>query len=208
MRKYIKGSITVLMILGAAALAAGCASEETETAVTEDGVTESRATDDHAMDILGGTLPAGEEVLSLEGYGNAGAIADEDMSIADMLQYAIEDEYAARAEYEAIIETFGVNNPYSNIMDSEENHIALLEQVYDAYGINPPADGSSSHVVIPDSLLEAAQTGVQAEILNIAMYEEFLSHELPEDIREVFEALKTASESHLKAFEKQVDRLS
>ena len=208
MKRYIKGSLAMIMILGAAALAAGCAGEAEDTAVSEEAAVESSAASDHAMELLGGTLPEGEETLTLAGYGNAGAIADDDLSIADMMQYAIEDEYAARGEYEAIIQTFGVDNLYSNILASEENHIALLEQLYDAYGIKAPADESSSHVLIPDSLLEAARTGVQAEVLNIAMYEEFLSHELPGDVREVFEALKAASESHLKAFEKQVDRLS
>jgi hypothetical protein len=35
--------------------------------------------------------------------------------------------------------------------------------------------------VIPASLLEAAETGVQAEINNIAMYEKFLTYSLPQD---------------------------
>jgi hypothetical protein len=56
-------------------------------------------------------------------------------------------------------------------------------------------------------LLEAAEVGVQAEIDNIAMYNLFLTHDLPDNVFEVFSALKSGSDSHLLAFQKQVDKL-
>lgn len=37
------------------------------------------------------------------------------------------------------------------------------------------------------------------------MYESFLKENLPDDVREVFEALMNASEKHLAAFQRQVD---
>ncbi len=153
--------------------------------------------------------PADESfVLSLEGYGNAGALADPQLSILDMLTYAIQDEYTAHGEYRAIQDEFGVRSPYDNIMKSEEKHIASLAALYGSYGLAVPTDDSADHVVVPVSLLEAARTGVQAEIYNIMMYERFLEETLPADIQSVFESLMTASESHLSAFERQVDRLS
>jgi len=146
--------------------------------------------------------------LSLTGYGAAGAMADEELTIADMLTYSIQDEYLAHGEYAAIIAGYDAARPYTNIMRSEESHIAALSRLYDAYGIAVPADDSAAHLVIPASLLEAAQVGVQAEIDNIAMYDKFLAEELPVEVRTVFEALRDASGSHLAAFERQVDRLT
>ncbi len=147
------------------------------------------------------------EGSSLVGYGSKGALADSDLSLEDMLAYAIQDEYTARGEYEAIISTFGSLAPYTNIIKSETSHISSLTTLYETYGLIAPADDSKSHLVIPESLLAAAQTGVQAEIDNIAMYEKFLSTDLPDDVRQVFESLKDASYNHLAAFEKQVSKL-
>lgn len=147
-------------------------------------------------------------VLSAAGYGSKGALADEDLSLADMLLYAVQDEYLAHGEYTEIIEVFGSQAPYSNIVRSEESHIALLQQLYSAYDLTLPEDTSAGYLAVPESLLASAQIGVQAEIDNIAMYELFLTYDLPDPVNDTFITLKTASESHLVAFEKQVDRLS
>jgi hypothetical protein len=147
-------------------------------------------------------------ILSLEGYGAKGALVDKDMSIVDMLMYAAQDEYLARAEYAAIIEEFNVSRPYTNIMRSEETHLDSLRGIYETYKIEFPTDTSKEQLVIPTSLLEAAKVGVQAEIDNIAMYESFLSYDLPEYIENVFNALMKGSINHLKAFQTQVDKLS
>ena len=153
-------------------------------------------------------IPPASSSLSLEGYGAKGALADNNLSIADMLTYAVQDEYLARGEYAAIIAKFGSNNPYDNIILAEEKHITSLKEIYTAYDMLLPEDTSGDHIVVPKDLLEAAKTGVQAEIDNIAMYNLFLTYELPEDIRDVFNSLEKGSESHLSAFQKQVDKLS
>lgn len=67
------------------------------------------------------------------------------------------------------------------------------------------ADDSAGHLVIPSSLADAAKTGVQAEIDNIAMYNKFLSGNLPKPVADVFTFLKSASfANHLEAFKRQV----
>lgn len=139
-------------------------------------------------------------------YGAAGAASGGDWTLEEMLGYALEDEYLARAEYEKLMEVFGEQRPFTNIMKAEETHIALLLPLFEAYGLEAPADVSGEHVVIPETLAEAFETGVQAEINNIEMYEQFLKEDLPEDVEEAFEALMKASESHLKAFERGEDR--
>jgi len=113
----------------------------------------------------------------------------------------------AHGEYLAIVDKFGSQKPYTNIISAEETHLAYLKEVYLSYGLDFPADDSANHIVVPADLLEAAETGVQAEIDNIAMYEHFLTYDLPDNVREVFSALKSGSESHLSAFQKQVDKL-
>ena len=147
-------------------------------------------------------------VLTLSGYGAKGALLDKSLSIGDMLAYAVQDEYLASREYSAIMETFNTTNPYSNIQRSEETHLALLKDYYEVNNQTFPKDQSASQLLVPKSLLEAARTGVQVEIDNIAMYEKFLKEDLPENIRSVFEQLKSASQNHLQAFERQVDKLS
>jgi len=202
-------------------LATGCAgepaleNEETQVSETEiqstvpDVSPEEEVTPavDHNVDMNPDPLLSTDEELSLEGYGAVGALSDTELSIIDMLMYAVQDEYLAHGEYLAIMEEFGSQKPYSNIARSEETHLAYLEEVYRAYGLEFPDDTSKDHLIIPQDLLEAAQTGVQAEIDNIAMYEKFMTYDLPENIYNVFDALKRGSDSHLLAFQKQVERL-
>jgi hypothetical protein len=208
--------IATLLLITAIALGAAACSAPTATptapAATAPAATLAPtaaapvATDAPALTLM--TLSEVDRALSLEGYGAQGALLDLDMSVADMLSYAIQDEYIAHGEYAAIIAEFGAVSPYSNIIKSEESHISFLVGLFDTYGMDVPADDSASRLVIPADLLEAAKTGVQAEIGNIAMYEQFLGEALPLDVLGVFTSLKTASESHLAAFEKQVARLS
>lgn len=126
---------------------------------------------------------------------------DEDYTIGEMLEYAIQDEYAARHEYEIIIEDFGEQSPFVSILAAEESHIESLTTVYNNNGYVIPQDESDSRVIHPASILEALETGIQAEVNNIALYDAFLEVEdLPDDIRSVFEMLKAGSESHLESF--------
>lgn len=209
MKKNIK-IITILTVLALSSvllLSACTTSDVSEKESTTQGTT-TVIPISHTLSEDPVQMEGEDKELSLEGYGAIGALADEDLSLADMLMYAVQDEYLAHGEYVAIISEFGSQNPYANIVKSEESHLSYLEQIYDSYDMTFPEDTSEEHLIIPKDLLEAAKTGVQAEIDNIAMYEKFLSYDLPEDVKDVFNALKKGSESHLLAFEKQVDRLS
>ncbi|MDA3956249.1 DUF2202 domain-containing protein [Oceanispirochaeta sp.] len=147
--------------------------------------------------ILNGMVFAGD-------FGSAGAENQSDYSLKEMLQYALEDEHMALAEYEALMEEFGLTRPYSNIAQSEKTHISWLEGLYKDYQISVPIINTADHIVLPETLREAAEIAVQAEINNIAMYEKFLKQDLPEDVAEVFTLLKNASQNHLRAFQRQV----
>lgn len=134
-------------------------------------------------------------------YGAKGTEEQIEYSLEDMLQYALEDEELAYAEYELIINELNADRPFTNIIRAEATHIEAVKNLYDTYDLEIPEINASEHVVLPSSIEEALATGVTAEIENIAMYEKFLAQELPDDVRYVFEALKKGSESHLQAFQ-------
>lgn len=140
--------------------------------------------------------------------GSSSALADTDgYTLEEMLVYALQDEYAARAEYAAIIAEYGEVKPFTNILAAENVHIDRLLALFATYGFTVPADEAASSVVLPDSLSSAYSTGVAAEQANIAMYEAFLATEgLPEDVASAFTALRNASVQHQKAFSR--DRLA
>jgi len=162
----------------------------------------------HNIDMDPIPLKEEEATETIVGYGAKGALADEDLTVVDMLTYALQDEYLAHGEYQTIIDKFGSQKPYSNIILSEETHISYLREIYKSYNIEFPLDSSETNIVIPNNLLEAAQTGVQAEIDNIAMYEKFLTYDLPDSVRDIFIILRDGSKNHLNSFQKQVDKLS
>lgn len=148
------------------------------------------------------------ETISEEtvGFGSAGAFEDEDAEISQMLVYAIQDEYVARAEYEYLIDELNAGAPFTNIIKAEETHIEMLLPLFEAYGLDVPEDTSADHLLPATSITEALETGVLAEINNIAMYDQFLEKDLPDDIREAFTALRDASKNHLDAFQRKLDR--
>ena len=153
-----------------------------------------------------GLLAAAGAFASDADFGARGAAGKDNLTLEQMLTYAIQDEYLARAEYELIMSHYGEMRPFSNIIRSEEQHIAWLVEIFDEYGLDIPTDTAADHVVLPKDLKAAFATGVQAEIDNIAMYAGFLEEELPEDVADLFEELKRASENHLRAFQNNLNK--
>ena len=140
-------------------------------------------------------------------FGAAALSEGKTYTVEEMLTYAIQDEYLAQAEYKVIMDAYGEQRPFINIMKAEGGHIELLLPLFTAYQITVPEDTALEHTVKPDSVHAAYEAGVTAEVNNIAMYEAFLKQEdLPDDVRAVFEALTRASGSHLRAFEQNADK--
>lgn len=142
--------------------------------------------------------------VSLAGYGSTGALSDSDLTLADMLTYALQDEYLAHAEYAYIIDAYGSIRPFTNIIRAEETHIETLLPLFETYGIAVPTNDADTRVAAVASLTDAYEAGVDAEIMNIDMYEAFLKEDIPSDVRIVFEDLMRASQSHLNAFENKL----
>ena len=141
-------------------------------------------------------------------FGAEGSQVEKDYTLEEMLEYGLEDEYLAKAEYELIIENFDVNRPFTNILEAEKNHIAALEKLYETYGFEKPKVNPDDYTLLPESIEQSLETGIEAEIKNIEMYEKFLETDLPDDVRFTFEALKRASENHLRAFERNSNTTS
>jgi hypothetical protein len=117
-------------------------------------------------------------------------------------------EYAARATYAAILAKFGAGvQPYANIYQAEVKHIAALQQQCVKYGVPIPPDTYLGNVTAPETLLEAAQEGVTAETLNVAMYDQALiTVQNYPSLVQVFSNLRAASlYNHLPAFEAAVE---
>jgi hypothetical protein len=209
--RFNQNYTVVIMVLAFAVISlfmlSGCSTTNDITNDNTSPIPENTQVIDHNVDMDPAPLSEIDKVLTLVGYGAAGALADKDLTISDMLMYAVQDEYLAHGEYLAIVEKFGSQKPYTNIISAEETHLAYLKEVYLSYELDFPEDASAEHILIPVDLLEAAETGVQAEISNIAMYKNFLTYDLPNNVFEVFSALMSGSESHLASFQKQVDKL-
>lgn len=123
----------------------------------------------------------------------------------DALNKAIDDEYKAMSTYQKIIDKFGMVRPFSIIKNAEEQHIASLKAVFDKYGLIVPNNTWLEKTKAPDTLKQACQIGVEAEIANAKLYREELLPAVKnyEDITAVFTNLMNASEQkHLVAFEK------
>ena len=128
-------------------------------------------------------------------------------TIADALAITLDDEYRARATYRAVLEQFGAVRPFINIVQAEEQHISALLSLHSTYGVMPVADRWMGQVVIPDTFSACCQAGVDAEISNYALYDDFLAWVQQPDIRQVFINLRDASEfNHLPAFQRCLEQ--
>lgn len=140
------------------------------------------------------------------GAQSAALIPDSELTVAKMLTLAVEDEYLAKGEYLKIMEKFGIQRPFSNIIKAEERHIDWLKPLFAKYGVTLPPDRGVEMAKTPKSLDQAYQLGVQAEIANIQMYQRFLKQALPDDVKAVFQHLLKGSENHLAAFKRAQSR--
>lgn len=135
-------------------------------------------------------------------FGADAAKADRQPSLDNMLIYAIQDEYLARARCLQAIEKFGRQRPFSNILNAVEMHINYLVTMSARYHVVLPTDNSAYYVKKSDTIKVSLQVSMQGEIENIAMYDRFLAQNLPSDVKSVFILLRKASQSHLQMFQR------
>jgi hypothetical protein len=130
-----------------------------------------------------------------------------DRQTIEALCEALDDEYKARAAYRKVIERFGPVRPFSNIVESEERHIATLLAQFRRLGATPPEDRWPGRVEAPASLEQACSEAARAEIDNDAMYSRLLDKATDAAARDVLMRLQDASRNrHLPAFRRRFAR--
>ncbi len=118
-----------------------------------------------------------------------------------VLRIALYDEYHAYQVYRKVIDTFGMQLPFSNIIESEQRHIDALIPLLQKYGVALPVDDWYEKIELPETLVECCEVGVAAEIENIKMYDDLLSYAEDADVIDVLYRLQAASyNNHLPAF--------
>jgi hypothetical protein len=126
---------------------------------------------------------------------------------------ALQDERNAEAYYAAVMAKFGDARPFSNIINAERQHEAMLIGLYETYGVAVPENGYATGALqapmAPETLVDACKIGVEAEIANRDLYDGNLLPAVAAypDITLVMERLRDASEeNHLPAFQRCVNR--
>lgn len=200
MIKYLRLDVSKSLIttLTLALLLAGCSQQQSPTTSPTPSQSENSV------------QPPGNQsnptVIS-DTYGSKSAALKTSLTLEEMLQYAIEDEYMAQAEYKYVLTAFGNQNPFTNIAAAEETHINALKGLYNTRNMTVPSDNSAQFLVKPANIKDSLSLGVEAEIANINMYKNFLNtSNLPNDLKIVFNQLKAGSESHLNAFRNVLNR--
>jgi len=139
---------------------------------------------------------------TVDTYGAKSAMADDSLTIDKMLQYAIQDEYLARSQYESFAKTFEDKPPFTNIMNTEVYHIEELKKLFTSQTLDISEDQSKNYLVKADSYQKALQISSELELANVDMYQKFLEMELPDDIFTTFSMLRADSMMHSEEFEK------
>jgi hypothetical protein len=115
----------------------------------------------------------------------------------------LNDEFKAEATYQKVMDKFGEIRPFSNIINAEQRHSDSLIVLFNKYDLKIPENDWYEKVSEFDSIQEACQAGVEAEIENVGLYDEMFSKVDNQDIIQVFTSLRAASqEKHLPAFER------
>jgi hypothetical protein len=134
----------------------------------------------------------------------AATVAPASPAVLTALGRAIQDEYHAQYTYLGVLADLGPIAPFSNIVRAEERHAEAAAGLFVNRNLDvPESEWNLGNVPRFGSVQEACAAAARAEEDNIAMYDEFLELDLPQDVRNVFTNNRRASlENHLPAFER------
>lgn len=136
------------------------------------------------------------------GGGQGGGYEPLDEAEIEALHLALDDEYHALAVYQQVIADFGEVTPFVEIVQSESRHIDALLKQFEKHGLIPPENSWSGNIPSFESMQAACQAGVEAELANVALYEQLFSMTDDAGLIQVFTNLSRASqESHLPEFQ-------
>jgi rubrerythrin len=161
--------------------------ENIQTDVVQDQTTDNQAVDNFDADLLNGFRVDPNDAQPV---------------LNQALRIAVYDEYRAYETYKKILETYGDTEPFTNIIHAEVAHYQALIPLLEKYQIEIPVNDWEAKIVAPNSVLEACELGVAAEIENIKMYDDLISYvgDYP-DVLDLMYRLQAASyNNHLPAF--------
>jgi hypothetical protein len=123
------------------------------------------------------------------------------------LHEALDDEYKAWTTYDQVIHDLGPEPPFIHIVESEARHVEALRMLFERYGVAVPGNPWAGRVPRFQSIREACEAGVEAEVENAALHERLMQSTRRADLLAVFENLRRASqERHLPAFRRGASR--
>lgn len=129
------------------------------------------------------------------------ALKDDDYTLTEMFKYAAQNEYFSQAQYNAIIENYGVQMPFSQAIQTDKAQIGLLLPLFEKNNVVVPENDVATDVILPDSIEKVFEAGIQQEQYSIDLYTKFLEVQLPIDAETVFKTLLANSKKQLAAFE-------
>jgi hypothetical protein len=123
-------------------------------------------------------------------------------ALEQTLVAGFQDENHAYWVYRRVMADFGSIRPFANIVYAEQQHADAIAGLLRARGWTvPPSVWSLDNAPRFESVAAACRGAAQAERDNIALYDELLSQDLPDDVRQVFQNNRAASlNNHLPAF--------
>ena len=131
--------------------------------------------------------------------GGLNALTDSEV---DALNLALDDEYHALAVYQSVIATFGNVDPFVEIAISEQRHIDALINQFNKNDLDVPDNPWTGNLPAFDSIEQACQAAVEAEIANAELYNQLFRMTNDFNLTRVFTNLTNASlNSHLPKFE-------
>lgn len=171
-----------------------------------DSSTQSSGNGFQSDPVNGSVARVGDSQTNARGYGNGNGQGQggDPLSATEIeaLHMALDDEYHALAVYQSVIATFGNVEPFVEIAQSEQKHIDALVNQFNKYGLIVPENPWIGNVPTFDSLQQACQVGVEAEIANADLYTQLFSMTDDARLTRVFTNLSNASlNSHLPQFE-------
>jgi hypothetical protein len=125
--------------------------------------------------------------------GQGGGLNPLTASEVEALYLVLNDEYYALAVYQSVIATFGEVDPFIEIAISEQRHIDALIKQFNKYDLDIPDNPWTGNVAAYDSIEQACQAGVEAEIANAELYNQLFRVTNNFNLSRVFTHLSNAS---------------
>jgi hypothetical protein len=122
-------------------------------------------------------------------------------ALTTALNNALTQERYALATYKNVVAKLGAYAPFTNIINSETQHVATVTALMTAHGVSVPVS-TTTGAAAPATRVAACQLGVTTETTIIAMYQNgiTLAKDFPDVVRAFSNLLDASQYGHLPAF--------